>query len=275
MKRIEEEVNYCLNCKIKPCSQKGCPLNNNIPEFIKSVKEKKYKEAYKILSSTTVLPGVCGKICPHLKQCEGSCVRGIKGEAVSIGDIENFIFQEALKQKYDLNEVMEKKEESEFKNKKVAIIGGGPAGLTCSAFLAKDGIDVTIYEKYNYLGGLLVHGIPEFRLSKKTVKETVDKILDLGINVEYNKELGKNLILEELEQKYDAIFLSIGSNKPIKMGVKGEKLEGVYGGNELLEYNKHPDYNEKIVSVIGGGNVAIDCARVIKRLRSKRSIYYI
>ena len=275
MKEIEEKVNYCLNCKIKPCSQKGCPLNNNIPEFIKAVKEEKYKEAYQILSETTVLPGVCGKICPHMKQCQGSCVRGIKGEPVSIGDIENFIFQKAVEQGYSLKDVIEKQENPEISSKKVAIVGGGPAGLTCSAFLAKDGVDVTIYEKYDYLGGLLVHGIPEFRLSKQTVKETVDRILDLRIKVEYNKELGKNLSLEELEQNYDAIFLSIGANKPAKMGVKGEDLKGVYGGNELLEYNTHPNYEGKIVSVIGGGNVAMDCARTIKRLRSKRGKYYI
>ena len=275
MKEIEEKVNHCLNCKIKPCSVKGCPLNNNIPEFIKAVKEEKYKEAYKILSETTILPGVCGKICPHTKQCQGSCVRGIKGEPVSIGDIESFVFQKAVEQGYSLKDVIKKEETPELTNKKVAIVGGGPAGLTCAAFLAKDGVDVTIYEKYNYLGGLLVHGIPEFRLSKQTVKETVDKILDLGIKVEYNQELGKNLKLEKLEQNYDAIFLSIGANKPAKMGVKGESLEGVYGGNELLEYNTHPDYEGKIVSVIGGGNVAMDCSRTIKRLRSKRSKYYI
>ena len=154
-------------------------------------------------------------------------------------------------------------------NKKVAIIGGGPAGLTCAAFLAKDGVNVTIYEKYNYLGGLLVHGIPEFRLPKTRVQETVKRILDLGINVEFNKELGKNLNLEELEKEYDAIFISIGANKSVKMGVKGEELKGVYGGNELLEYNMHPDYANKTVSVIGGGNVAMDCARTIKKLGAK------
>lgn len=275
MEDIKEKVNYCLNCKIKPCSQKGCPLNNNIPGFIKAVKEENYKEAYKILSETTVLPGVCGKICPHMKQCQGSCVRGIKSDPVSIGDIENFIFQKAVEQGYSLKDVIEKQENPDLANKKVAIVGGGPAGLTCGAFLAKGGVNVTIYEKYDYLGGLLVHGIPEFRLSKEAVKETVDRILDLGIKVEYNKELGKNLSLEELEQNYDAIFLSIGANKPSKMDVKGENLEGVYGGNELLEYNTHPNYEGKVVSVIGGGNVAMDCARTIKRLRSKRSKYYI
>lgn len=269
MKEIEEKVNYCLNCKIKPCSVKGCPLNNNIPEFIKAVKEEKYKEAYQILSETTVLPGVCGKICPHMKQCQGSCVRGIKGEPVSIGDIESFIFQKAVEQGYSLKDVIKKEENPELMNKKIAIVGGGPAGLTCAAFLAKDGLDVTIYEKYDYLGGLLVHGIPEFRLSKQTIKETVYRILELGIKVEYNKEIGKNLKLEELEQNYDAVFLAMGANKPAKMGVKGENLEGVYGGNELLEYNTHPNYEGKIVSVIGGGNVAMDCSRTIKKCGAK------
>ena len=269
MEEIKEKVNYCLNCKTRPCSTKGCPLENNIPDFIKAVKEEKYKQAYEILSQTTVLPGICGKICPHMKQCQGSCVRGIKGEPVSIGDIENYIYEKAETENYSLKDVMQTSER--FSNKKVAIIGGGPAGLTCAAFLAKDGVDVTIYEKYDYLGGLLVHGIPEFRLPKTRVQETVKRILDLGINVEYNKELGKNLNLEELEKEYDAIFISIGANKSAKMGVPGENLKGVYGGNELLEYNTHPDYTGKTVSVIGGGNVAMDCSRTIKRLRSKRS----
>ena len=277
METIQEKANYCLNCKIKPCSVKGCPLENNIPEFIKAVKEENYKQAYKILSQTTVLPGVCGNICPHTKQCQGSCVRGIKGEPVSIGDIENYIFEKAEQEGYSLKTAMQIKENNNttYLNKKVAIIGGGPAGLTCAAFLAKEGIDVTIYEKYNYLGGLLVHGIPEFRLPKTRVQETVKKILELGIKVEYNKELGKNLNLEELENKYDAIFISIGANKSAKMGVKGENLAGVYGGNELLEFNTHPNYTGKIVSVIGGGNVAMDCARTIKKLRSKTSKCYI
>ena len=273
MEEIKEKANYCLNCKTRPCSAKGCPLENNIPDFIKAVKEENYKQAYEILSQTTVLPGICGKICPHMKQCQGSCIRGIKGEPVSIGDIENYIYEKAEAENYSLKDAMLTGESTSKKlsNKKVAIIGGGPAGLTCAAFLAKDGVNVTIYEKYDYLGGLLVHGIPEFRLPKTRVQETVKRILDLGINVEYNKELGKNLNLKELEKNYDAVFISIGANKSAKMGVSGEKLEGVYGGNELLEYNTHPDYTGKIVAVIGGGNVAMDCSRTIKRLRSKRS----
>lgn len=267
IEKIEEKVNYCLNCKVKPCSKKGCPLHNNIPEFIEVLKKEDYLEAYKILSKTTVLSGVCGKICPHDKQCQGSCVRGIKGEPVSIGELENFVYEKAKEQNYTLKDCYEIKEK---KNKKVAIIGGGPSGLTCAAFLAKEGVDVTIYEKYKYLGGLLVFGIPKFRLEKKRVEEVVKQILELGIKVEYEKELGRNLKLEELEKEYDAIFLSIGANKSTKMGVEGEELNGVYGGNELLEYNLHPNYKNKKVAIIGGGNVAIDCARTIKKLGAKK-----
>lgn len=263
METIIEKANYCLNCKMKPCSLKGCPLGNNIPEFIARVKEKDYKKAYEILSETTVLPGVCGRICPHKKQCQGSCVRGIKGEPVSIGELEAFVFDEAMKMGLTL------KENKNIQEKKVAIIGGGPAGLTAGAFLAKKGIQVTIYERNEYLGGLLVYGIPEFRLDKKIVEQTVNQILDLGIEVKYNQELGKNLNLNSLEKQYDAIFLSFGANVSTKMGVEGEELDGVYGGNELLEYNLHPNYEGKIVGVVGGGNVAMDCARTIKRLGAK------
>ena len=272
MEKINEKANYCLNCKVKPCSLKGCPLGNAIPDFIAQVKEENYEEAYKILSETTVLPGVCGRICPHKKQCQGSCIRGIKGEPVSIGDLEALVFDEAMKKGYNLSKCWERKMDSNSKkciNKKVAIIGGGPAGLTCGAFLAREGIDVTIYEKYDYLGGLLIHGIPEFRLPKEIVKKTVDNILELGVKVKYNKELGRNIILEELENEYDAIFLSIGANVSSKMGVEGEELQGVYGGNELLEYNLHPNYKGKSVAVVGGGNVAMDCARTIKKLGAK------
>ena len=272
----KEKANYCLNCKVKPCSLKGCPLGNNIPEFIKQIKEENYFEAYKILSETTVLQGVCGRICPHKKQCQGSCVRGIKGEPVAIGDLEAFSFDKVItEQGHSLlecykNEIAENKEKNDkLSNKKVAVIGGGPSGLTCSAFLVKSGVKVTIFEKYDYLGGLLVHGIPEFRLPKEIVKQTVDNILELGIEVKYNQELVKNLILEDLEKEFVAIFLSIGANVSSKMGIEGEDLEGVYGGNELLECNLHPDYKDKKVAVVGGGNVAMDCARTINKMGAK------
>lgn len=266
IEQIEQKANYCLNCKVKPCSQKGCPLNNNIPDFIQALKKEEYLEAYKILSETTVLPGVCGRICPHEKQCQGSCVRGIKGEPVSIGELEAYVFDKVHELGYNLSDCYEKKEKT---NKKVAIIGGGPAGLTCAGFLAKEGINVTIYDKYDYLGGLLVFGIPEFRLPKEIVKTTVKDILDLGVEVKYNKELGKDFELKDIENQYDAIFLSIGANVSSKMGVEGEELKGVYGGNELLEYNLHPEYTNKKVIVVGGGNVAMDCARTINKLGAK------
>ena len=266
IKEIEEKVNYCLNCKVKPCSLKGCPLNNHIPDFIQALKQEEYFEAYKILSETTVLPGVCGRICPHEKQCQGSCVRGIKGEPVSIGELEAYTFDKVHELGYHLADCYKKEEK---KDKKVAVIGGGPAGLTCAAFLAKEGIQVTIYEKYDYLGGLLMFGIPNFRLPKEIVENTVKDILDLGIEVKYNQEIGKDFTLKDIENEYDAIFLSIGANCSSKMGVEGEDLEGVYGGNELLEYNLHPDYRGKKVIVTGGGNVAMDCARTINRLGAK------
>lgn len=269
MESIEEKAKYCLHCKIKPCSNKGCPLKNNIPDFIENIVKKDYETAYKILSQTTVLPGVCGRICPHKKQCEGSCVRGIKQVPVEIGNLEAFVFDKVVKDENALLHIWKDETEKNIKNKKVAVIGGGPAGLTAAAFLRRYGLNVTIYEKYEYLGGLLVHGIPEFRLDKSIVELTVKNILNLGIKVEYNKELGKNLFIEELKTQYDAIFLSFGANCSSKMGVEGENLQGVYGGNELLEYNIHPEYEGKTAVIIGGGNVAMDCARTVKKLGAK------
>ena len=261
MEQIKEKSNYCLNCPIKPCSNKGCPLGNDIPGFINAVKQEDYKKAYEILSETTVLQAICGRICPHTKQCEGSCIRGIKSNSVNIGELEAFIGDIAIKENYTIS-----KPSTENKNKKIAIVGGGPAGLTASAFLLKKGYSVTLYEKYDYLGGLLVHGIPEFRLPKEIVRQTIQKIIDLGLVVKYNHELGTNIELKQLEKDYDAIFLAFGANITTKMGVEGEELQGVFGGNQLLERQNHPDYTNKKVAIIGGGNVAMDCARTIKML---------
>ncbi|MGN1299933.1 MAG: FAD-dependent oxidoreductase [Clostridia bacterium] len=262
----EEEIRkYCLSCKNKPCTNNGCPLGNNIQDFIH---EKDYKKAYEILCETTVFPAVCGRICPHEKQCQGSCIRGIKGEPVSIGKMESLIGDISIKENYKIL----KNIDNSLIDKRVAIVGGGPAGLTCAAFLAKKGVQVKIYEKHSELGGLLSHGIPEFRLSQTTVKATIDKILDLDVQAELNRELGKNLELEELIQANDAVFVSIGANIPAKMNIEGENLKGVYGGNDLLEYNRHPSYVGKTIAVIGGGNVAMDSARTIKRLGADKVI---
>lgn len=259
---VEEVRNYCLNCINKPCSNKGCPLNNDIPSFIH---EEDLKKAFEILSKTTVLPAVCGKICPHEKQCQGSCVRGINGESVSIGEMEELIAKYAIDHDLSIPTDIDEK----LKYKKVAVVGSGPAGLTCSAFLAKKGVQVTIYEKFNELGGILTHGIPDFRLDKGIVKKTIEKILALGVDAKTNVELGRDISLEELCNMYDAVFIGIGANVPTKMNIAGEDFDGVYGGTSLLESNNHPDYDGKKVAIIGGGNVAMDAARTVKRLGAK------
>lgn len=267
MNSLLEESNRCLNCKVKPC-QKACPLGNDIPSFIKFVKEDNLKEAFNVLTQTTVLGAICGRVCPHFKQCKGSCVRGIKSEPISIGELEAYVFDNAFKENYDI------KTTNELEGKKVAIIGGGPAGLTCAAFLRMSGADVTIYEKQPKLGGITRYGIPDFRLSREIIDKNIEEILNLGIKAECNKALGKDYNLEDLEKEYDAIYLSFGANVSSKMNIPGENLQGVYGGNELLETNIHQNYEGKNVAVSGGGNVAMDTARTIKRLGAK-NVYVI
>ncbi len=260
---MEEKANYCLNCPTKPCAT-GCPLGNDIPSFIKNIKERNYKKAYNILLKTTVLQSVCGRICPHMKQCRGKCVRGIKGEPVEIGELETFVGDMAIKNQWEINKLEEKDD------KKIAIVGGGPAGLTAAAFLRRKGYNVTIYEKHNELGGLLSHGIPEFRLPRGILHNVIEKIINLGINVKYNCVLGKDITMEQLKKEYNAVLLTFGANISAKMGIEGEELKGVYGGNELLENNNHPDYNGKTVVVNGGGNTAMDTSRTINRMGAKK-----
>ena len=261
---IKQKAEHCLNCKNPQC-RTACPLENNIPTFIQKVKEDNIEEAYKILCETTVMPAICGRICPHQKQCQGKCIRGIKSDPVSIGEIEAYVGDWALSNQICHKNIQEN-------NKKVAVIGGGPSGLTAATFLRRKGYQVTIYEKQKDLGGILKRGIPEFRLPNEIVEKTIEQILALGINVQCEKELGRNLELANLEKEYDAIYLSIGANIPRKMSIEGEKLEGVYGGNSLLENQNHPDYTNKKVAIIGGGNVAMDCARTIKRMGAKQVV---
>ena len=255
-KEIKQKAQYCLNCKTRPCTN-GCPLNNRIPDFIQKIKEEDYNKAYEILTETTVLSSVCGRICPHMKQCEGSCVRGIKQNPVSIGELEAYVSDIANKNGYQLFQKIEK-----TNGKKIAIIGSGPASLTCAAYLARDGFKVTIFEKREKLGGILRYGIPKFRLDENILEDTINKIINLGIEVKTGKKIGEDYFIEDLQKDYDAVFLGIGANISSKMGIPGEDLEGVYGGNELLEYKKYPDIKGKKVSVIGGRKC---CNRFSKR----------
>lgn len=211
---------------------------------------------------------MCGRICPHYKQCQGSCIRGIKGEPVNIGKLEAFIGDMAIREKWNI----EKIENKENADKRIAIVGGGPAGITAAAYLARRGFKVSIYEKHDKLGGLLVHGIPDFRLPRDVVDETIRKILDLGVEINLNKELGNNISLEELEDKYNAVLLAFGANISSKMNIEGETLSGVYGGNELLENENYPDFEGKTVAVIGGGNTAMDAARTINKRGAKKVV---
>ncbi len=258
---VEIAARKCMNCVTKPC-QIGCPLNIDIPEFIKDFRNGNYEEAFKVLCKSTVLPSVCGRICPVDKQCQGSCAKKVSYDPVEIGKIESYIGDLALKNEWSLPKKTKK-------NGKVAVIGSGPSGLTCAAFLAENGYQVTIYEKHDYLGGLLYHGIPKFRLDRELVQKMIKQILDLGINVKTNVSLGKDISLEELEKEYDAVFLGLGANLSKMMGLKGETLRGVYGANELLENLVHPDYTGRNVVVIGGGGVSIDMARTAIRMGAK------
>ena len=268
MRNLEKLVNYCLNCPVKPC-MKGCPLENDIPNFIKFVKEGDFLKAFSVLSETTVLSSICGRICPFEKQCEGNCVRRLKGEPVEIGYIEAIIGDKAIKENYPVFNNMLK-----ANGKKVAVVGAGPAGLTCGAFLKKLGYDVTIYEKYDYVGGIISHGIPDFRLDNNVCERTFKRIIDLGIKLEFNKELGIDISLKKLKKKYDAIFLGIGANKSKIPNIKGKNLSNVYGANELLESKEVLDLNGKNVIVVGGGDTAMDMARVAKKWGANVLVVY-
>ena len=271
IEKIKEKAKYCLNCKHKPC-QKACPMQTEIPAFIEKLKEDKIEEAYKILLDNNIFSPLCSAICPQEEQCEGSCTRGIKNNPVDIGKLEYWVNEYAKQNgfKYEIKHI-------EKNNNTVAVIGSGPASLSCAYELAKAGVNVTIFEKENELGGILRYGIPPYRLDKEELNNTINKILSLGIEVHTNGEFGKDINIKTLkEQGYDAIFLGIGAGNPTMYSLCDEKLEGVYASDYFLkEYNKGKKIeNLGKTVVIGGGNVAMDCARTASRLGADVSILY-
>ena len=275
-----EEAKRCLNCKNAQCV-KGCPVSINIPEFIHNVKEGKFEEAYKTIGQSSALPAVCGRVCPQESQCEGKCIRGIKGEAVSIGKLERFVADWARE-----NNI--KPEKSAKPNgKKVAVIGSGPSGLTCAGDLAKMGYDVTIFEALHEAGGVLVYGIPEFRLPKSTVVASeIENVKSLGVKIETNVVIGKSMTIDQLieEEGFDAVFIGSGAGLPRFMGIPGENANGVFSANEYLTRSNlmkafRDDYDTPIarfkkVAVVGGGNVAMDAARTALRLGAEVHVVY-
>lgn len=275
----KEEAQRCLQCKNKPCVA-GCPVNVQIPEFVKLVSEGKFEEAYEKVRETNSLPAVCGRVCPQESQCEQLCVRAKKGETVGIGRLERYVADWYMANRKTKAENVEKK------NKKVAVIGSGPAGLTCAGDLAKLGYDVTIFEAFHVPGGVLMYGIPEFRLPKALVQKEIDTVRDLGVKIMTNMVIGKVLSLDELiEEGFEAIFIGSGAGLPSFMGIPGENLNGVYSANEfltrinLMKAYKFPECDTPVkigknVAVVGGGNVAMDAARSAKRLGAE-SVYII
>ena len=274
------EATRCINCKNAQCI-KGCPVAINIPGFIEKVKEGDIAAAYQIISESSALPAVCGRVCPQESQCEGKCIRGIKGEPVSIGKLERFVADWARENG------IKPEGAKENKGKKVAVIGSGPAGLTCAGDLAKMGYEVTIFEALHEPGGVLVYGIPEFRLPKQAVvAKEIENVKSLGVKIETNVVVGKSVTIDELmeDEGFDAVFIGSGAGLPKFMGIPGEQALGVFSANEYLtrsnlmkafdETSNTPIMRGKKVAVVGGGNVAMDAARTALRLGAEVHIVY-
>ena len=276
-----DEAARCLNCKNHPCVS-GCPVQVKIPEFIKKITEKDYEGAYQVIHETSSLPAVCGRVCPQETQCESKCIRGIKGEPVGIGRLERFVAD------WHNANVQEAPAKPASNGHKVAVIGSGPSGLTCAGDLAKKGYDVTVFEALHLAGGVLVYGIPEFRLPKAIVQKEVDGLKALGVKVETNMVIGRVVSIDELMSQYgfEAVFIGSGAGLPMFMHIPGENLCGVYSANEFLtRINLMKAYKEgsdtpimplqgKKVAVVGGGNVAMDAARCAKRLGADVTVVY-
>ena len=266
-----EEAERCLNCKRAKCVD-GCPVNVKIPNFISKIAKGDFDGAYEVISETNALPAICGRVCPQENQCEGKCVRAIKGESVAIGRLERFVAD------YKMNKGDKKVPEITKNGHKVAVIGAGPAGLTCAGDLAKMGYDVTVFEAFHTPGGVLMYGIPQFRLPKEIVQKEIDFLRELGVEIRTNSVVGRIVSVDELfEEGYKAVFIGSGAGLPSFMKIEGENLNGVYSANEfltrinLMKAYKFPEYDTPIrigknVAVLGGGNVAMDAARSAKRL---------
>ena len=280
MEEAMEEASRCINCKNAKCIQ-GCPVSINIPAFVKAVKEGKITEAADIIAESSALPAICGRVCPQETQCEGKCIRGIKGDPISIGKLERFVADYSREHGY-----VPKKPET-TNGKKVAIIGSGPAGLTCAGDLAKLGYEVTIFEALHEPGGVLTYGIPEFRLPKdEVVQKEIDNVRKLGVKIECNVVIGKSVTIDQLmeEEGFEAVFIGSGAGLPKFMGIPGENAVGVFSANEFLTRNNlmkafRDDYETPIfrgtkVAVVGGGNVAMDAARTALRLGATTYIVY-
>lgn len=275
-----EEASRCINCKNAQCI-KGCPVAINIPGFIEQVKEGNIEKAYQMISESSALPAVCGRVCPQESQCEGKCIRGFKGDPISIGKLERFVADWARANGIKPAGATEKK------GKKVAVIGSGPAGLTCAGDLAKMGYDVTIFEALHEAGGVLIYGIPEFRLPKDAVvAKEIENVKSLGVKIETNVVVGKAVTIDELmeEEGFSAVFIGSGAGLPKFMGIPGENSNGVFSANEYLtrsnlmkafdENSNTPIMHGKKVAVVGGGNVAMDAARTALRLGAEVHIVY-
>lgn len=269
-----DEAMRCLNCKTMPCVS-GCPVNVQIPQFIEKIRQGDFESAYQIIHQSSSLPAICGRVCPQETQCESKCVRGIKGEAVGIGRLERFVAD------WHNAHITEPPCVAQSNGHKVAVIGAGPSGLTCAGDLAKKGYAVTVFEALHAPGGVLVYGIPEFRLPKEIVKKEVDHLRAMGVEIRTNMVIGKTLTVDELlEGGYEAVFIGSGAGLPSFMGIPGESLKGVYSANEFLTRSNLMRAYEAMpvtpimkggrVAVIGGGNVAMDAARTALRLGAER-----